>query len=354
MRQDRLSGFGTVGDGSGPAMFTQLASSAEHLLDAKPWESVKSAAVAGRHSCPMQKRKSNLHPSGTKSVKRVSWAWLQRCWPALLGLAAITFPTWRFITTESWSTEQGSHGPLVLASGLWLLVKMLPETAAVRRAPPAWRAYGAIIAMAAALILFRTAAVIELEVYALYALFVAVLYSYIGARALQILWFPLFYLLFAVPLPDSLVAALTNPLKMWISESAVSLLHFVGYPIASAGVMIQIGQYQLLVAAACAGLNSLITLTALTLFYVYLSHRANWRYMVLLIAAAVPIAIFSNMMRVLLLILITYHGGEAAAQGFLHNFAGMTTFAISLATIYLLDLAVQKSLGWKQRRRQKV
>lgn len=302
---------------------------------------------------PDAKRKSNLHPSGTKSVKRVSWAWLQHCWPALLGLVAVTFPTWRFITTESWSTEQGSHGPLVLASGLWLLVKMLPETTAVRRRPPAWRAYGAIVAMAAALILFRTAAVIELEVYALYALFVAVLYSYIGARALQILWFPLFYLLFAVPLPDSLVAALTNPLKMWISESAVSLLHFVGYPIASAGVMIQIGQYQLLVAAACAGLNSLITLTALTLFYVYLSHRANWRYMVLLIAAAVPIAIFSNMMRVLLLILITYHGGEAAAQGFLHNFAGMTTFAISLATIYLLDLAVQKSLGWKQRRRQK-
>jgi len=230
---------------------------------------------------------------------------------------------------------------------------MLLETAAVRKQPPAWRAYSAIIAMTAALILFRTAAVIELEVYAMYGLFVAVLYSYIGARALQILWFPLVYLLFAVPLPESLVAALTNPLKMWISETAVSLLHLVGYPIASAGVTIQIGQYQLLVAAACAGLNSLITLTALTLFYVYLSHRANWRYMTLLIAAAVPIAIFSNMMRVLLLILITYHGGEAAAQGFLHNFAGMTTFAISLATIYLLDLAVQKSLGWKQRRQQK-
>lgn len=299
----------------------------------------------------MHKRKSNLHPSGTKSMKRVFWTWLQLYWPALLGLFAIGFPTWRFITTESWSTEQGSHGPLVLASGIWLLVKMLPETAAVRERPPAWQAYGSIFAMAAALILFRTAAVIELEVYALYGLFVAVLFAAIGWRALQILWFPLFYLLFAVPLPDSLVAALTNPLKMWISESSVSFLHFLGYPIASAGVMIQIGQYQLLVAAACAGLNSLITLTALTLFYVYLSHRADWRYMVLLIAAAVPVAIFSNVVRVLLLILITYHGGEAAAQGFLHNFAGLTTFAISLATIYLLDLAIQNVVRFKARRK---
>ncbi len=64
--------------------------------------------------------------------------------------------------------------------------------------------------------------------------------------------------------------------------------------------------------------------------------------MAVLIAAAVPIAIFSNLMRVLLLILITYHGSEAAAQGFLHNFAGMTTFAIALMTIYLLDLTIQK------------
>lgn len=306
-----------------------------------------------RFSCPMQKRKSNLHPSGIKTVKRVFWAWLRRCWPALLGLFAVTFPTWRFITTQSWSTEQGSHGPLVLASGIWLLVKMLPETRAVQKRPAAWQAYAAVIVMAAVLVLFRTAAVIELEVYALYGLFLAVLFTFIGWRALHVLWFPLFYLLFAVPLPDSLVAALTNPLKMWISESAVSLLYLAGYPIASAGVMIQIGQYQLLVAAACAGLNSLITLTALTLFYVYLSHRANWRYMTLLIAAAVPIAIFSNLVRVLLLILITYHGGEAAAQGFLHSFAGMTTFAVSLATIYALDLAVQTILGWTSRRAQK-
>lgn len=287
-----------------------------------------------------------MHSPGKTILTRDRFGWLRHSWPALLGLLIVTLPTWRFITTESWSTEQGSHGPLVLASGIWLLVRMLSETKAVQNRPPGWQAYGAIFGIAAALILFRTAAVIELEVYALYALCVAILFAFIGARAIRILWFPLFYLLFAVPLPDSLVAALTNPLKMWISESAVSLLHLVGYPIASAGVTIQIGQYQLLVAAACAGLNSLITLSALTLFYVYLSHRANWRYMVVLIAAAVPIAIFSNLVRVLLLILITYHSGEAAAQGFLHNFAGLTTFAISLATIYALDMVVQKIRGW--------
>jgi exosortase len=285
-----------------------------------------------------------IHPR-----KSVSPSWFGYGWPAVLGLLALTFPTWRYITTESWSTEQGSHSPLVLASGLWLLVRMLSASRNIHERPvPRW-AVTAIVPMAIALILFRAAAVIELEVYAMYALLVAVLYAYIGWRALAALWFPLFYLAFAVPLPDSLVAALTNPLKLWISDAAVTILYWAEYPIASSGVTIQIGQYQLLVAAACAGLNSLITLTALTLFYVYLSHRAHWRYMAALTLVSVPVAIFSNLVRVLILVLLTFHAGEAAAQGFLHYFAGMTTFATALVTIYAVDRAILALLALSRR-----
>jgi exosortase len=233
----------------------------------------------------------------------------------------------------------------VLASGLWLLNHLEGDTRSIQQRPSGAWAFAAIAPMAVAMVLFRMAAVIELEVYALYGLFVAVLYSFIGWRALKALWFPLLYLAFAVPLPDSVVAALTNPLKLWISETAVDLLYVAGYPIASSGVTIQIGQYQLLVAAACAGLNSLITLTALTLFYVYVSHRAEWRYMLALAVGAVPVAIFSNLVRVLILILLTYYAGDAAAQGFLHSFAGMTTFAVALVSIFLIDKLAQRAMG---------
>jgi exosortase len=271
------------------------------------------------------------------SKKPATLVWLHSLWPVLIGLLAISYPTWRYITTESWSTEQGSHSPLVLASGLWLLARMLPSTKSLQKRPSLFWATIAVLSFAVALVALRRAAVIELEVYAMYGLFVAVLYAFIGWRAIAAVWFPLFYLVFAVPLPDSLVAALTNPLKLWISDVAVSALYWAGYPIASSGVTIQIGQYQLLVAAACAGLNSLITLTALTLFYVYLAHRAHWRYMAILTLASVPVAIFSNLVRVLILVLLTYYAGEAAAQGFLHYFAGMTTFATALVTIYAVD-----------------
>jgi exosortase len=227
---------------------------------------------------------------------------------------------------------------------------MLPDTKSFQKRPSLFWATMAVLPLAVALVALRRAAIIELEVYAMYGLFVAVLFAFIGFRAVTALWFPLFYLAFAVPLPDSLVAAVTNPLKLWISDVAVSTLYWVGYPIASSGVTIQIGQYQLLVAAACAGLNSLITLSALTLFYVYLAHRAHWRYMAILILASVPVAIFSNLVRVIILVLLTYYAGEAAAQGFLHYFAGMTTFAIALVTIYLIDKLAQQVLGRSRQR----
>ena len=51
----------------------------------------------------------------------------------------------------------------------------------------------------------------------------------------------------------------------------------------------------------------------------------------------IPIAVFSNFIRVIVLILITYYLGEAAAQGFLHDFAGLTMFAVALLTVFVID-----------------
>ena len=144
-------------------------------------------------------------------------------------------------------------------------------------------------------------------------------------------------MLFVFPPPDTMVAMITQPLKIAISQAAIDLLHSLGYPIAGSGVMIQIGQYQMLVAAACAGLNSLLSLTALGMFYTYIRHSSNFPYMLVLICCILPIAIIANLIRVLGLLLITYHFGEAAGQGFFHELAGLTMFASALLCIFLLD-----------------
>jgi EpsI family protein len=61
---------------------------------------------------------------------------------------------------------------------------------------------------------------------------------------------------------------------------------------------------------------------------------------VLLLAGIVPIAIVANILRVTMLVLITHHFGEDAAQGFMHSFAGMVLFLSAFVLLLAWDWAV--------------
>lgn len=255
-----------------------------------------------------------------------------------LGCIAIVIPTMAFVARESWSTEQGGHGPIVLTTGLWLLWRMWPAARPLAHQPPAWRVGLLLLLLVPAYFVARICQIVEIEGFAMYGLLLTALYGAIGNRAMRRLWFPLFYLAFSFPPPDTAIFFLTMPLKSVISSASVELLSALGYPIGGAGVTIVIGQYELLMAAACAGLNSIITLSALSLFYVYIRHQAEPVYAVLLTMMVIPIALFANFIRVLMLILLTYYGGDAVGQGFMHNFAGVLMFTVALGTVFALDL----------------
>lgn len=263
---------------------------------------------------------------------------LARHWPVLLGALALAIPTMAGIARLSWSTEQGAHGPIVLATGLWLIWRRLEEVRPVVRRGSLAIAGLLLLPPLALYALARITDIIELEGIAMYGAFLAVLYAYAGAAAMRLLWFPLLYLIFVFPPPDTLVAAITQPLKIGISTIVVRLLDAFGLPISHHGVIITVAQYDVLVAAACAGLNSIISLSAIGLFYIYMRYNANWRYALCLMLAIVPVAIFTNFIRVLALILITYFLGDAVAQGFLHNFAGIVMFVVALLGIMVIDV----------------
>lgn len=262
-------------------------------------------------------------------------------WLLSVGLAAVLVPTMILVAQLSWGTEQGAHGPIVVATGIWLLARQWDRIAGVIQPAQTWIVALLFVPLLLLYFLSSVTQIIEIQGFLMYGLLVTTLYSFVGVKAIRLLAFPLFYLLFAFPPPDTVVAIITQPLKIGISKAAIDLLYALGYPIAGAGVTIQIGQYQLLVAAACSGLNSLISLSAISLFYVYVRHQMDWQYAAFLILAILPVAIFANLVRVLILILLTYHAGEAAAQGFLHNFAGMTMFITALLTIFAIDIVAE-------------
>lgn len=255
----------------------------------------------------------------------------------VLGLLAVGIPTLVAVASQSWTREEGVHGPIVLATGLWLIWRRADEIR--REAVPG--SFGiALVALLLASSIYtfgRAYGFLIFEVGALYLAGIAIAYSLIGWRMLRKLWFPILYLGFAVPLPGWLLDSITLPLKYLVSDIVTRLLQSVGYPIVQVGVTLYIAQYQLLVEDACAGLNSIISLTAIGLFYIYLFHNASWRYALLLVALVLPIAIAANVIRVIILVLITYYFGDEMAQGYLHDTAGIVTFVSALLLIFLID-----------------
>lgn len=258
-------------------------------------------------------------------------------WPLVLGVLVLLVPTFIQVAQESWTGETGVHGPIVLATGIWLFARRWGELQAIRQpGHPVWIALLMVPALAA-YVFGRAFGFLAIEVLALGGVLLAVFYGTFGAEAVRRMWFPILYLLFVVPIPGWVIDSVTGPLKSYVSVSATWLLGQIGYPIVREGVTLYVAQYQLLVEDACAGLNSLISLTAISLFYIYILHNASWRYALFLMLWIVPVALLANLVRVMILVLITYHFGNAAAQGFLHSTAGLVMFASALIGIFAVD-----------------
>ena len=277
-----------------------------------------------------------------KQQAKASWlsGWQLSHLVLIAGFLLFVLPPMIEVARLNWTTEQGGHGPIVLATGLWLLHREYRQIWHLAAPGTRLLGFGALAILVPLYVVAGITGILELQVFFMYAAVVAGAYLLVGARVLRACWFPILYLAFALPPPDQVVAVLTQPVKIAISSAAVKFLYALGYPIGSSGVMIQIAQFELLVAAACSGLNSLLTLSAICMFYVYLKNKDDKALFIGMALLVVPIAVLANFIRVLILILITYYAGEAAAQGFLHDFAGILTFAAALATLMAIEALV--------------
>jgi exosortase B len=258
-----------------------------------------------------------------------------------LGALALYVPSFRDLLQGIWGSDQQGHGPLVLAISLWLLWRKAPELVALPEQPARAAGWGCF---AVAMLLYafgRTQGIQMFEVGSLIWLVISALLLFRGGASLKVVWFPLFFMLFMVPLPGVVVDTLTQPMKLAVSTVAEFILWNVGYPVARTGVILQVGPYQLLVADACAGLNTLLTLEALGLLYLNLVRHESALRNITLAILIVPISFTANVIRVIALTLITYHFGDEAGQGFLHGFAGMVLFMAALMLIIAADSATR-------------
>ncbi len=242
---------------------------------------------------------------------------------------------WDFSAGRRAEGMQG-HEPAIFAVSAILLYAKRFELAALTKAP-ALAASGGLAVAGVGLYLFGRAFDMRVAMLALMILLAATLLHFKGPAALRIGWLAVLFPIFAVPLPLEFVLAFTGPLKTGVSAVAAEFLATLGYPIGRTGVVITIGQYQLLVTEACAGLQTMFTLEAMGLLYASLMNHSSALRNVLLAILVVPIAFAANVVRVIVLALITYHLGDAAGQGFLHGFSGIVLFLVALLLVVATD-----------------
>ncbi len=260
-------------------------------------------------------------------------------WFLLFGLAALYIPSYVGLYQKVWTNTDEMHGPIVLAVALWALwkarLKILELTYSANAIGWSVLAVGLL-----AYFVGKTLDILILEIGSQLLVVAACLLLIGGWQAIRLAAFPLAFLVFLIPLPGSFVDAITGTLKQTVSGMAESFMYALGYPIARSGVVLSIGPYQLMVADACSGLKSMFSLSAMGLLYVYLQGHKSWLRNSILIVSLLPIAFAANVVRVILLILVTYHFGDAAGQGFVHDASGIVLFIAAMLLLAVIDVGI--------------
>ncbi|GIW77087.1 MAG: hypothetical protein KatS3mg104_2150 [Phycisphaerae bacterium] len=175
-----------------------------------------------------------------------------------------------------------------------------------------------------------------------------------GWAVMKIVWFPIAFLLCALPWPPLVYSALALPLQKIAAVSSVAIMNVLGVEASHGGSKIFIAQYDpvtgrqladraLNVAEACAGLVSLMTFISIAAAIAFLSGRAMWQKLIIT-ASAVPIAILCNIIRVAGVGMLDKYGGREWSDGFAHQFAGMVlllpAFFLIMLVCWIVDQLV--------------
>lgn len=274
-----------------------------------------------------------------RSIEQVLLEW----WPILFGILGLYVPTVIDLFNGLWDTEEQAHGPIILALVLYLFYQK-PEVFLNPAQGKTSPILGSLVLGLGLLmyVLGRSQVIMIFEIGALMPLLAGTILLTRGWTGIRQTWFALVFIVFMIPLPGMVVDAATGPLKQYISVIAENVLYAVGYPIGRTGVTLMIGQYQLLVADACSGLHSMFSLSALGFLYLYLMQYRNLGRNALILASILPIAFTANVVRVMILILVTYHFGDEVGQGFIHGSTGMFLFVISLLMLFSFDAILGK------------
>ena len=261
--------------------------------------------------------------------------------PTLVGWFAVYGLIYWDLDSSLWVEPQHSHAPFIILVVGFLCWRM--RQTLVQSATNSSVTAGSLLLVFGIFLVLAGTAIQSpfFQMLSQLPMLAGILLLVFGRPGLQRAWFPLLYLMFMVPIPGIIIDTSTALLKEWISHATEMILYGLGYPIARSGVVLSVGHYDLLVADACSGLNSVIALSALVTLMVHLRQNPSKLHNGLMLLSILPIALAANLLRVLVLVLLTYHAGSRTGEA-VHDSAGIFIFTVSLLLFFGLDNLLSK------------
>jgi exosortase len=127
--------------------------------------------------------------------------------------------------------------------------------------------------------------------------------------------FPMFIFAFCIPLATE-ADRITSPLRLIATSATTAVANgLFGFGVIRDGTRVfdPVSHYQYEVAAACSGIRSLTAIFAFTTIYAFLKFKKNWKR-AFIVLAAFPLAIVSNVMRLLMIIFAAEISGQKAGN----------------------------------------
>ncbi len=266
---------------------------------------------------------------------------------AVLGVlvAALHFKLLDVMVRKWVSDSNWTHGFIIPLFSLYLLYMRREELFEARRKICIWGLALVLLAMAAevvAVLRIRNHWLAQMSMVVM--LFGLVLYLG-GWSVIRVTWLPILFLLFALPIPELLYSRVAVPLQNIAAAGAVVILKVLGVEITSTASALDIISrsgvaHGLTVAEACSGMRLLMAFCALGVAMAYLDYKPIWQR-IILVAAAVPIAVFCNVIRVAITCWMYYIDQPEMGQGFMHTFAGILMLLPAFALLWALSWILQ-------------
>ena len=155
-----------------------------------------------------------------------------------------------------------------------------------------------------------------------------------GRKAAHILLFPICFLIFMIPLP--FIDSLALRLQSFSAQCSASIIAAVGIPVIRTGAEIRLADSTFIIGLPCSGMNTLISLLALTAIYIYIL-KGSYHKRGFLFVMAFPVAVLANIIRIALLLVIAHFWGTETALTFFHGFSSLLIFLIAFLFLFLLS-----------------